>query len=382
VPDGSEGAAPPATEAEALLAALREEHDRLLAENGQLRERLDAMQQAQTVLAKHLRVTAPLRRVQEQVRLRGSERRRRSGHQDPSEAQPPIRSVIDLVITREQAAGHPLLERTRRMAEGEQPDQPDVRPLITGRAGRVAVVAHVFYPDLWPELAERIRRIPAPIDLVVTLTEGRAEALGDAIAAEFPDALLEVVRNRGRDMWPFVRVLELGLVGDHDAVLKLHTKASLHRVDGAAWRARLLDSLCPSPERIQLMLDLLRTDPGVGMIAPAGGVLGAEFWGANGPLVEALAARAGVAVDPSRTWFPGGSMCWARPGPLLRLREAGLSIEDFEHEAVSIDGTTAHALERFLGVLVVAEGQQVIAADEVAGRLARVRAGTAAPPPS
>ncbi len=155
------------------------------------------------------------------------------------------------------------------------------------------VVAHVYYPDLWPELAERILRIPGPVDLVLTLPEGRPEALADSIVAQFPDVRFEVVANRGRDMWPFVRVLELGLVGDHDAVLKLHTKASTHRIDGAAWRGRLLDSLCPSPEGIGLILELLRREPEVGMVAPAGAVLGREFWGSNGPMIDALAARDG-----------------------------------------------------------------------------------------
>ena len=235
------------------------------------------------------------------------------------------------------------------------------------------MIVHVFYPELWPPLADRIARIPGPVDLVVTLVKGRSEALADSIVAQFPDARFEVVPNRGRDMWPFVRVLELGLVGDYDAVLKLHTKASVHRMDGDAWRNRLLDSLCPSPEGIGLILELLRRDPEVGMIAPSGAVLGREFWGSNGPMVDALAARTGIGVDPERVWFPGGSMFWSRPEPLNRLRDARLTIEDFEHEAVSIDGTTAHALERFVGALVADAGMSVIGADEVAGRLAQAR---------
>ena len=233
------------------------------------------------------------------------------------------------------------------------------------------MIVHVFYPDLWPQLADRIARIPAPVDLLVTLVEGRSEALADSIVAQFPDVRFEVVPNRGRDMWPFVRVLELGMVGDYDAVLKLHTKASVHRIDGAIWRDRLLDSLCPSPEGIRLILELLRRDPEVGMVAPAGAVLGREFWGSNGPTVDALAARTGIRVDPEHVWFPGGSMFWSRPEPLNRLRDARLTIEDFEHEAVSIDGTAAHALERFVGALVADAGMSVIGADEVAGRLAR-----------
>ena len=102
-------------------------------------------------------------------------------------------------------------------------------------------------------------------------------------------------------------------------------------------------------------------------------VLGHEFWGSNRTMVDALAARTGIGVDPERVWFPGGSMFWSRPAPLNRLRDARLTIEDFEHEAVSIDGTTAHALERFVGALVANARMSVIGADEVAGRLAQAR---------
>jgi lipopolysaccharide biosynthesis protein len=110
------------------------------------------------------------------------------------------------------------------------------------------------------------------------------------------------------------------------------------------------------------------------MIAPQGAVLGREFWGSNGPMVDALAARTGIAVSPERGWFPGGSMFWSRPAPLNMLRRTQLTIEDFEHEAVSIDGTTAHAMERFLGMLIAESGLVVVGADEVAGRLAAARA--------
>ena len=365
----------PVSDQERLISALREENERLRAHNLMLNEQMAAAQAAQAELAKHLKVTAPLRRVQESLRRRAGEKRRKgpvagAGVAISATPMPPT----SLAITDEQASRHPLLARTRGWLAG-QPllPEPDVRPVRTGCAGRVLVIVHVFYPELWQPLADRIVRIPAPVDLVVTLVEGRSEALADSIVAQFPDARFEVVPNRGRDMWPFVRVLELGLVGDYDAVLKLHTKASIHRIDGDAWRERLLDSLCPSPEGIGLILELLRRDPHVGMIAPSSAVLGREFWGSNGPMVDALAARTEIGVDPERVWFPGGSMFWSRPAPLNRLRDARLTIEDFEHEAVSIDGTTAHALERFVGALVADAGMSVIAADEVAGRLAQAR---------
>jgi hypothetical protein len=376
-PDSQAGSQAGGAGEDPLIRALSEENERLRSANQLLTEQIAGIRRAQEELARHLRVTAPLRRVQESLRHRASERRRSAAAAtpiQPSQAVAPRPTAVH-VITDDQDSRHPLLSRTRDwLAGGSLHPEPDIRPLRPVSAGRVLVVAHVYYPELWPPLAERIERIPEPVDLVVTLVEGGSEALADSIVARFPDVRLEVVPNRGRDMWPFVRVIELGLLGDYDAVLKLHTKASVHRIDGAVWRDRLLDSLCPSPEGTGLILELLRRDPDVGMVAPAGAVLGREFWGSNGPLVDALAARTGIGVDPERVWFPGGSMFWSRPEPMNRLREARLTIDDFEHEAVSIDGTTAHALERFVAALVVDSGMSVIGADEVAGRLAAARA--------
>ena len=365
----------PSNDEDPLIRALREENERLREQNRLLTEQMADVRVAQEELARHLRVTSPLRRAQESVRRRIGERRRKAAPFGPGDLSAmEMAGPTSLDITDDQASRHPLLARTREWLAGQALlPEPDLRPVRTGCAGRVLVIVHVYYPELWPPIAERISLIPPPFDLVVTLVEGRSEALADSIVAQFPGVEFEVVPNRGRDMWPFLRVLELGLVGDYDAVLKLHTKASVHRIDGDAWRDRLLDSLCPSQEGIGLMLELLRRDPAVGMVAPAGSVLGREFWGSNGPMVDALAARTGIGVDPERVWFPGGSMFWSRPGPLNRLRDARLTIEDFEHEAVSIDGTTAHALERFVGALVANAGMAVIGADEVAGRLAQAR---------
>jgi lipopolysaccharide biosynthesis protein len=318
-----------------------------------------------------MRLTAALRRGQELSRLRRTERRRSAQLALGAAARPYAATMPCLVFTDQEAERHPLLARTRDLALGTCTSPENRQPTATGRSGRIAVVVHVFYPDLWPALVDRIRRIPTEIDVVVTLVEGHSDHLADSISSDFPTATTVVVPNRGRDMAPFVRVLELGHIGDHVAVLKLHTKASVHRLDGSAWRTRILDSLCPSPEGIERMLELFRRDSRVGIIAPTGGVLGHELWGSNAQLVEALAVRSGVGIDLQHTWFPGGSMFWSRPESLLRLRDARLTERDFEPEAAGIDRTTAHALERFVGVLVAAGGQEVVSADEVPGRLAK-----------
>ena len=233
-----------------------------------------------------------------------------------------------------------------------------------GGAGRgTLVIAHVYYPELWDELAEGIARVPGAVDLVVTLVQGRADHLAEPIRSRFPEADVRVLANQGRDVWPMLQVLDR--VPGHDAVLKVHTKRSPHMRNGDAWRRDLLADLVGSPGRIEAILGLMAADRRIGMVAPARNVLGREFLGPNRPRVEDLARTGGRGFDPDRLWFPAGSMFWSRPEVLLPLADLGLTAEDFGPETGAVDGTLAHAVERYLGVLAESQGLAVIESPDV-----------------
>lgn len=355
----------------ALLSALAAENRSLRAQVARLDEQVGALQRVhrELVSSPTFRLTAPIRRAQELVRLRHQAQRRANGRAAPGD---PTRMLGRAApeITDQQAVVHPLLARTRQHAAGASLPPPRRLPVREATGARVLVIAHVYYPQLWCELRERIERIPEPYDLVVTLVRGASEGLLGSIRNAFPDALVEILDNRGRDMLPLLHVVDLGLVSPHyDAVLKIHTKMSAHRRDGSSWRTALLDSLCPSQDGISLIIDLLRTDREVAMVAPEGYILGSEFWGDNAALVEAIAYRAKLAYDPQSVWFPAGSMFWTKPEVLLALQDPNLDEDDFEYEVAALDGTTAHALERYIGVVVAANGMDVLSTAEVAGRL-------------
>ena len=187
---------------------------------------------------------------------------------------------------------------------------------------RLLVIVHVYYPELWDELAEGIELIPGDLDIVVTLARGRAEHLGEAIRARFPRADVRVLPNRGRDMWPLLQVLDR--VPDHEAVLKVHTKRSPHMRNGDSWRRHLLDGLVGSTARIEAILGLMAADGRIGMVAPARNVLGREFLGPNRATGRGSVpqGRAGVrprsALVPRRIDVldpPGGAAALGRPGP-------------------------------------------------------------------
>jgi len=172
----------------------------------------------------------------------------------------------------------------------------------------------------------------------------------------------------------------MGVFEGYDAVLKVHTKRSVHRLDGDRWRIELLDGVLPSPEGIRRIVELFRQDRDVGLVVPTGHVKGPETWGSDQELVEALAARVPFAFDPDRLSYPAGSMYWARPWLLQRLADLELGSEHFEPEADHLDGSTAHAIERFVGVLADAAGLGIVETDDVPSRLHRARRATTSTP--
>jgi lipopolysaccharide biosynthesis protein len=366
---------PVSSEVNDLLESLREENQALLVQVAHLEATRDEYkrQMAGLLNSWSWRVTAPLRAVAAHLRML----RRR------------IRKVPGLVARRSAAApsctaglfppevpqpgglvtsASPLLAHPELTAERRQP-----RLHGSPSDARVLVMAHVYYPEVWFDIEDRLVRIPEPYDLVVSLVDGRADSLEPELRARLPRAMIHRVENSGRDFGSLVELTAAGLLDGYDAILKVHTKRSPHRQDGDAWRVALLDGLMPSPEGIRRIVELLRGDRSVGLVVPTGHLDGPETWGSNQALVEALAARIPFSFDPNTLRYPRGSMFWARPWVLRRLADLRLGPEHFEAEASHVDGSTAHALERFVGVATEASGLDVVEAWDVSSRLHRAR---------
>ncbi|MFC3119955.1 rhamnan synthesis F family protein [Jhaorihella thermophila] len=85
-------------------------------------------------------------------------------------------------------------------------------------------------------------------------------------------------------------------------------------------------------------------------------VEGDAWWGINRLRAEALLNRAGLSTEGRVLRFAAGSIYWIKPTLIARLAALNLKAEDFEPEQALVDGTTAHAIERALGVLADAAG--------------------------
>jgi lipopolysaccharide biosynthesis protein len=244
----------------------------------------------------------------------------------------------------------------------------------------VLVVAHVHYPELWGDIEDRLVRMPEPFDLICTITEGTAESAIPRIMERHPRARIEVVPNKGRDWAPLVRLANKGLLSGYDAVAKVHTKKSEHRIDGDGWRLALLDGVFESPDQIRKTIDLLKEDRSAGLVVPTGHISCTEHWGSDQGIVEALAYRLPMAFDPDELQFPAGSMFWCRPWLLERLADLDINDDHFEPEAGQYDATTAHALERLIGVYTTVAGMDIVEAMDVSSRLKEYRKNPVARP--
>jgi len=209
------------------------------------------------------------------------------------------------------------------------------------------VIVHAFYPDLLPEILERLATWPGRYELHVTTSDAHASTVTRHQERAGVTGRIHLFENRGRDILPFLQVARSLTSGNDRLLLKLHTKRSLHRVDGEQWRHDLLGKLA-APENAGRIVDAMSDDPGIGMVGPEGHVLSlASFWGSNRARVEDIARRLGLpAPDPANHAFVAGSMFWTRGAALRPLLELGWEREDFEPEAGQLDGTLAHAIER------------------------------------
>ena len=219
---------------------------------------------------------------------------------------------------------------------------------------RICVFAHVYYADLWDELAQYIANLPEEIyDLYVNIVEsGATRKITPAIMSQFPNAKVQVNKNFGRDIGGFFRLWENIQAEDYHAVCLLHTKKSPHLGDDAslAWREGLLRAILGTKERAEENIKIMQVDKSVGQI-------GALNWRQveleiceqkYAQLLEKIGRSEQVEVE-----YLAGTMMFARTEVLAEVFsvvkdlefELGDDLAQKDHRS----GQWAHAVERFIG---------------------------------
>lgn len=242
----------------------------------------------------------------------------------------------------------------------------------TGTASAsLAVVMHVHFPELVDELVKHLAHLTVQFDLYVTNSSGRALVIDREMLPQMQEIHCLTVDNHGRDILPFVKLINAGVLQTYPLVLKVHTKKSAWRDQhatlsgtGEEWRAGFLIDLIGSAEQVQRILSAFQEEPLLGTVTSRGSIAGPESWGSNKRIVVELLRRIDLKIDAPSLRFASGSMYWIRGPILTSLQQLRLSSDDFDSESGQNDGTTAHGVERILGILAQRDGYTITEADQ------------------
>ena len=239
-------------------------------------------------------------------------------------------------------------------------------PVPTAPVARVAVVLHVFFVDLVDPILEALTKIPVDFDLIVTNSSGTPLELDVSGLSHVGRVQVFDLNNQGRDILPLMSLVNADVLEPYELVLKVHTKKSAWREDhpdlvgsGAEWRDGFFRDLLGSEDSVRNILSAFATDPALGIVTSTDSIVGSEFWGGDKEIVRSLLRRLQLELNEESLQFASGSMYWIRGFVLQGLRALQTSEWDFEAEHGQVDGTTAHAIERLIGIVTREAGYEL-----------------------
>lgn len=220
---------------------------------------------------------------------------------------------------------------------------------------RLAVICHLFYPEMLPEFSALLLNIPFQFDLYITTDTEVKRTLILAGLKNWSKGAVEVrlAPNRGRDIAPKL-VTCRDVYDRYEFFLHIHSKRSPHADVLSPWRPYLLETLLGSEEIVRSVFEAFAADPKLGMIAPEhfDAVRSYIGWGWNVRKAKQFAGQLGIKlIIDDKVDFPSGSMFWGRCEALRPLLNKGLKTEDFEPEHKQLDGTLGHVIERLYFVV-------------------------------
>jgi lipopolysaccharide biosynthesis protein len=224
----------------------------------------------------------------------------------------------------------------------------------------LAIIVHVFYVDVFEEIIAYINKLKGNIKLYVTCQSANHAQTAALLKAQSHEFNLTVNDNHGRDVLPFLFVLNEIIKNKHQYFVKVHTKKSEHRSDGNAWRSQLFKDLL-TQKTLNRNLARFNSQRLLGILVPTDHIVPMTFYlGSNEEKVLQLSHRLGVCADELLSLhFAAGTMFMARTEALLPLICLGLDGRDFEYEDGQIDGTMAHAVERVISASCYSAGLKI-----------------------
>ncbi len=240
-------------------------------------------------------------------------------------------------------------------------------------SSRVALMMHLYFPDLIEKCLNYAKSMPEGCDLFITVpNDNMNELVTKALKSisTFKSTKVITIENRGRD----VSSLLVGFapyVDNYDLVCFMHDKKTKQIepfCQGESFSYKCFENCLATKEYVENILCTFEENPRLGMLMPPPpnhgpwwNVLGSE-WFCNYDNTKKLAEKLKLScpISPDREPItPLGTMFWFRPVTLKKLFDNNgkkWKYTDFPKEPNNCDGTLLHAIERIYGFAVQDSG--------------------------
>ena len=224
----------------------------------------------------------------------------------------------------------------------------------------IAIVAHVFYIELWKEINAYLQKLSIKYDLFISVPSGMSDENIISIFNTHKDVNIYMSENRGRDVLPFLNIVSTFPENTYTYICKLHTKKTGDSPLGHVWRKLLYFDLLGSDTTVKSIINLFDNNPKIGIVTGKNTILDSQRYAyGNDNKIDYLAEKTDILYNQNYL-FPAGTMFWIRSELLKELITLFKNEElVFEAEKGQKDDTLAHAIERFFGIICQERGQSI-----------------------
>ena len=197
---------------------------------------------------------------------------------------------------------------------------------------------------------------PHPFQLYVTMVEKHQNIIKD-IEKTFKDVHIDVVKNQGYDLGPFIYIINKLNLDDYSYIVQLHTKRELaigntgfRGLDGFKWRTALL-SFIKTPEIFNRYLEAFDKNPLIGMQADHSVIVHHDFYDEKAQ--KHMRRYLKDKQYPKHKYaFVAGTMFIAKAPIFKDIQNLHLTLADFPDPKGEHKFQLAHIMERLFGYIV------------------------------
>ncbi|MEA1982203.1 MAG: rhamnan synthesis F family protein, partial [Campylobacterota bacterium] len=221
---------------------------------------------------------------------------------------------------------------------------------------KIAIQIHMFYTDIAPQIKKYLLNMPFNFDLLISTMSNPDKIYIENFFADTPNLKnlhVEVVENIGRDITPMFITFKDAWY-KYDYMCHIHTKRSLHTDWGDMWRTYLFDKLLGDSNIIRESIEYFETHEKCAILYPENYFTIKRYIHSDDNLkqINTLVERLNLPIEESYSHyeFAAGTMQWFKTECFRELIGCNFEYEDFQNTNTNLDGTLAHAMERFFSI--------------------------------